>query len=90
MPPPVPTSQSGNRSNRHFTSPGFGGKKASSHASQIFGTNVTAKIRANEPSATLVQAAWEALGPMSPDDAKKEFLVHLCTVAPYWKYEHFI
>jgi hypothetical protein len=67
------------------------GKKASSHASQIYGNNVQVKgSRANEPSPGVVDAEWAKLGDLSGLDAKKEFLTTLCTVAPYWRYDQFI
>jgi hypothetical protein len=37
-----------------------------------------------------IDEKWKDLGEMSQQEAKREFLLSLISIAPYWKYEQFL
>jgi hypothetical protein len=37
-----------------------------------------------------IDEKWKDLGEISLQDAKREFLLSLISIAPYWKYEQFL
>ena len=55
------------------------------------GPKVSTKTASGKPTHEDLYLAWKSFGTeLNETDAKKEFLLLLISIAPYWKYQQFL
>lgn len=63
--------------------------KFGAHPNAVDGDTTAAPVD-NSNISTTIDDCWKELGKMDPVTAKREFLILLFSLAPYWKYEQFL